>query len=413
MKVLLLNQVFYPDVAATAQHGHDLARDLVKHGHEVTAIASRSIYGQKGASLPKRETVDGIEIHRVGRSLFGKVGIAGRLADFLLFYVSAFIKAMMLPRHDVVVCFTTPPFIAIVGLLLRQVKGTRCVYWVMDVYPDVAVASGIMHEDAPLTRILERLHRRVLRSADAVVVLGRCMRDRVLAKGVPAERVHLIGVWSDSEEIDPTIRADNPYRTEWSIEDRLLVMYSGNFGIGHDVDTFLGAARLLRDDDRIRFAFVGGGKRKAEVEAFIAEHDLESTCVLAAYQPRERLGDLLTSADVHLATMLPGWEGVMVPSKLFGMLAAGRPVLFVGPGASEVAIVVEELSCGRRVEPGASETLAEAISAYATSRDEAVAAGERARRGLVDEHGAVHRLAAWRSLLESVVAAPKGGKTRS
>lgn len=404
MKVLLLNQVFYPDVAATAQHGHDLARDLVRHGHEVTAVASRSIYGQKGASLPRHEVVDGIEIHRVGRSLFGKVGIAGRLADFLLFYVSAFVKVMTLPRHDAVVCFTTPPFIAIVGLLLRAIKGTRCVYWVMDLYPDVAIASGIMKERATPTRLLERLHRRVLRSVDAVVVLGRCMRDRVVAKGVPEERVHLIGVWSDSEEIDPAIRSDNPYREEWSIGDRLLVMYSGNFGIGHDVDTFLEAAKALQDDDRIRFAFVGGGKRKSEVEAFIDANDLSSTCIVAPYQPRERLGDLLTAADVHLATMLPGWEGVMVPSKLFGMLAAGRPVLFVGPATSEVALVIEELDCGRRVEPGSSQELADHITGFASARDEAATSGARGRQGLLDEHGAIHRLAAWRTLLERTVA---------
>ena len=409
MRVLLLNQVFYPDVAATAQHGHDLARDLVNHGHEVTAIASRSIYGQKGASLPARETVDGIEIHRVGRSLFGKAGIIGRLADFLLFYLQAFVKAMFLPRHDVVVCFTTPPFIALVGVVLRLLKGTRFIYWVMDVYPDVAIASGLMKERAPIARILESLHRWVLRRADAVVVLGRCMRDRIVSKGVPADRVHLIGVWSDQEEIGSTDRANNPYRVEWGTDDRLLVMYSGNFGIGHDVDTFLNAAQVLRNDDRIRFAFVGGGKRKSIVEAWIAEHELSATCTTAAYQPRERLGELLTAADVHLATMLPGWEGVMVPSKLFVVLAAGRPVLFVGPPTSEVSLVVEERDCGFRVDPGEVDTLVDRIRGYADDRELVRRSGDRAFEAIRDEHGAVHRLAQWRSLIESF--GPDAGRT--
>lgn len=402
MKVLLLNQVFYPDVAATAQHGHDLARDLVRHGHQVTAVASRSLYGQKGASLPATETVDGIEIHRVGRSLFGKAGIAARIADFVLFYLSAFVKVMTLPRHDVIVCFTTPPFIALVGRLLRMVKGTRFVYWVMDLYPDLPVACGVMKQGAIPTRMFEALNRSCLRAADADVVLGRCMGDLVRSKGVPAEKVRLIGVWSDQEEVKPVPRDENAYRREWGVGDRVLVMYSGNFGIGHDVATFLEAARRLRDDDRIRFAFVGGGKKKAEVEAFVAEHGLESTCILAPYQPRERLDELLSAADLHLVSLLEGVEGIMVPSKLFGILAAGRPALFIGSDRSEISRVIVENDCGASVRQGDADALVSAILGYTDDPADRDAAGERARLALVEEHGAVHRLAAWRSLLAEV-----------
>jgi colanic acid biosynthesis glycosyl transferase WcaI len=402
MRVLLINQVFFPDVAATAQHGHDLARDLVRHGHEVSAISSRSLYGQKGAALPSRETVDGIEIHRVGRSFFGKAGIIGRFADFGLFYVAAIVKALLLPRHDVVVCFTTPPFIAAVGRILKAVKGTKFVYWVMDLYPDVAVAAGVLSKRGFSTRILERVNRWCLRGADAVVVLGRCMRDRVIAKGVPESTVQLIGVWGDREELESSSREENGYRKEWGIADRLLVMYSGNFGIGHEIDTFLEAAKSLRDDDRIRFAFVGGGKRKDRVEAFVRDAELSDTCTIAEYQPRERLGELLGAADLHLASMLPGWSGVMVPSKLFGILAAARPVVFIGPEDSEVAQVIKELDCGSVVAPGDADALCRMILAAVENPDERSAAGRRAHAGMVEEHDVVHRLAAWRSLLERV-----------
>lgn len=409
MKVLLLNQVFYPDVAATAQHGHDLARDLVKHGHQVTAVASRSIYGQKGAALPATETVDGIEIHRVGRSLFGKAGIAARIADFALFYLSAFIKVMLLPKHDVIVCFTTPPFISLVGRVLRRVKGTRFVYWVMDLYPDLPVACGVMKPASPATRLFESLNRSCLRSADADVVLGRCMGDLVRSKGVPDDRIRMIGVWSDQEEVKPVPRHENAYRREWEVGDRVLVMYSGNFGIGHDVATFLEAAKRLRDDDRVRFAFVGGGKKKAEVEAFVAEHGLQSTCILAPYQPRERLDELLSAADLHLVSLLEGVEGIMVPSKLFGILAAGRPALFIGSDASEISRVIVENDCGASVRQGDVDGLIAAVARFTNDPVDREAAGDRARRALVEEHGAVHRLAAWRSLLAEVV----GGEAES
>ena len=411
MRVLLINQVFYPDVAATAQHGHDLARDLVRHGPEVSAIASRSIYGKKGAALPSFEEVDGIRIHRVGRSLFGKAGILARVADFGLFYVFAIVKALTLPRHDVVICFTTPPFIALAGRLLRALKGTKFVYWVMDLYPDLPIACGVMRRGSLPSRFFEAINRSCLRAADADVVLGRCMADLVVSKGVPAEKVRLIGVWSDQEEVKPIDRESNPYRREWGVGERMLVMYSGNFGIGHDVDTFLQAALRLKDDDRIRFAFVGGGKRKATVETFVAEHGLEDTCIVAPYQPRERLDELLSAADVHLVSLLEGIEGIMVPSKLFGILAAGRPAIFIGSPESEIAKVIVESECGLEVRQGAVEDLVAGIRGYADDPAGCAAAGERARAALVDLHAAQHRLEAWRALLLEVTGEDESTET--
>ncbi|MAD78989.1 MAG: glycosyltransferase WbuB [Planctomycetaceae bacterium] len=411
MRILLINQVFYPDVAATAQHGHDLARDLVRHGHQVSVIASRSIYGQKGAGLDRKEMVDGIEIHRVGRSLFGKAGIIARVADFALFYLAALVKSMLLPRHDVVVCFTTPPFIAVVGRMLRFVKGTKFVYWVMDLYPDLPIACGVMRSGSLASRFFEWVNRSCLRSADADVVLGRCMADLVRSKGVPEDRIRMIGVWSDQEEVKPVPRDENPYRREWGIGDRTLIMYSGNFGIGHDVETFLHAARELRGDDRVRFAFVGGGKKKEEVERFVREERLESTCVIAPYQPRERLDELLSAADAHLVSLLEGVEGIMVPCKLFGILAAGRPAIFIGDERSEISRVIVENECGASVRQGDVDALVEIVRGYADDPAASVRAGERARNSLIEEHGAVHRFAAWRELLESL--AGDAGITRS
>ncbi|MDC0991945.1 glycosyltransferase family 4 protein [bacterium] len=410
MRILLINQVFYPDVAATAQHGHDLARDLVRHGHEVSVIASRSIYGQKGAALPREETVDGIRIHRVGRSLFGKSSIIARVADFALFYLAAFLKAMLLPRHDVAVCFTTPPFIAVVGRILRAVKGTKFVYWVMDLYPDLPIACGVMRAGSPSSRFFEALNRSCLRSADAVVVLGRCMADLVRSKGVDDDRVHLIGVWSDQEEVKPIPRDRNPYRAEWGVGDRTLVMYSGNFGIGHDVDTFLEAARILSTDDRVRFAFVGGGKKKIRVEEFIADHGLESSCIIAPYQPRERLDELLSAADVHLVSLLEGVEGIMVPSKLFGILAAERPAIFIGDASSEISRVILENDCGGSVRQGDIASLVELIGNFSSNSDACQSSGRRARAALVDEHGARHRLHSWRTLLEELTGSGSSTK---
>jgi len=404
MRVLILNQCFYPDVVATAQHGWDLALHLRRHGHEVTAIASRSIYGSKGAALPRHETVDGVRIERVGASIFGKASILARVFDFAMFYVLALWRAVTLPKHDVCVVFTTPPFIALVGWLLRLVRGTRYVYWVMDLYPDLPVACGVMKPRSLATSFFEGVNRFCLRRADRVVVLGRCMESLVVSKGIPRDRVVRINVWSDQEEIRPVAPEANRYRSEWSVGDRLLVMYSGNFGIGHDVETMADGIARLAHDPRIVFAFVGGGKRKPELLDMLRARGV-SGFIDAPYQPRERLDELLSAADVHLASLRAGVEGIMVPSKLYGVLAAGRPVVFVGSPQGEVARVIEEERCGAVVPCGDGARFADVVAAYADDRAKVAEDGARGRAALMERWGASHALAKWTTLLEEVGAA--------
>lgn len=412
MRVLLINQVFHPDVAATAQHAHDLARHLVRHGHEVTAIASRSLYGSKGAALPAREVVEGVQIHRVGRSIFGKAGILARVADFGLFYVLCALRALTLPRQDVVVCFTTPPFISLLGLAIRAVRGSRFVYWVMDLYPDTPVVCGVMKPQAPLTRFFEKLNRLCLQRADRTVVLGRCMLERVRGKGITGDHVVHIGVWPAQAELaDERPRLTNPYRAEWNLGDRFVVMYSGNFGLGHDVDTMCRAAEMLASDDRFRFVFAGGGKKKAIVESFVRERGLKNT-VLAPYQMRERLDDSLAVADVHLATLLEGAEGVMVPCKLFGSMGAGRPTIFIGHPASELSRVLEENTCGMTVRQGDAESLVRAIRQLADNPDLCHQMGANGRRAMSAVYSPDASCEAWRRVLEDVVSGAPAGASQ-
>lgn len=402
MRVMLINQVFYPDHAATAQHAHDLASHLVRHGHEVHVIASRAIYGTKGATLAKYEEVDGIKVHRVGRSLFGKAGIVARAADFAVFYVLALFKALAIQRCDVAVCFTTPPFISMVGWILRLLRGTKFVYWVMDMYPDVPVVCGVMKEGALSTRFFEGVDRFCLRRADRVVVLGRCMRERVLAKGADPSKVEHIGVWSDQSEVKPISRDENEYTERWGLDDKFVVMYSGNFGLAHDVRTMLEAAERLKSDARFRFLFVGGGKKKDEVEAFVREKGL-GNAVVDGYQPREKLDHSLSCADVHLVSMIPGAEGLIVPCKLFGIMAAGRPTVFIGSEKSELARVLEEHECGEVVKPGDVDRLVDVLVRLADDAERVRSMGERARVALSEAYSRERACEQWRELLEGVV----------
>lgn len=402
IKVLLLNQSFWPDVAATAQHGHDLARYLVRHGDEVTALASRSIYGESGGTLKAEDSVDGIRILRVGRSVFGKSTIAGRAFDSVAFYAASLMKAMLMPRQDVVICLTTPPFISLVGLVLKWTRGTRLVLWTMDLYPEVPAAAGVLKSGSFAHRFFQRLDAFCLRRADRVVVLGRCMRDRVLAKGIEASRVEMINVWADPTEVHDVPREQNAYRREWNIGDRFVLEYSGNLGIGHDEATMLDAMRRTRDDDRLRWVIVGGGTKKAGLDAAVARERI-ANAVIRPYQPRTRLADLISLGDVHLVTVAEGFEGLMVPSKFYGVLAAARPTIYIGPETSEVAQVIKGERCGMVVRQGDGEGLARAVRELAANPQAAREMGERGRDVLVRLYGTEMACARWQAMLHRIM----------
>ena len=432
LRVLILNQGFWPDVAATAQHAFDLARYLRSHGDQVSAIASRSIYGHAGSVLPSYELVEGIEIHRVTSIVFGKRGIASRSFDFLAFNFACLFKAMSLPRHDVVVCLTTPPFIALVGLFLRWTKGTRFVFWTMDLYPDVPIAAGIMKRGSVAHRTFDFLDRVCLRRADLVVVLGRCMRGRVLAKGIDPSHVAMITPWADPTEVpnvparrlepavdtlanlrgssagvQPKVAGPNPFRVEWEIGDRFVIEYSGNCGVGHDVSTVCDAMLALRDDDSIRWVFVGSGVARPRIEEFIARNDIHNV-IMRPYQPRSRLGELISLGDVHLVLVANGFEGLLLPSKFYGVMAAGRPTIYVGPDNSEVAQVILDQDCGYVVSNGDCAGLVAAIRELQSVPTLALAQGLRGRRGLEDRWSFDRQCAAWRNRLHQLVDDAEG-----
>ena len=361
MRILIINQCFYPDVAATAQHAWDLARHMQRKGHTVTAVASRSAYGERGNSFVKSEKVDDVLIERIGTNWFGKAGLLGRAVDFAAFHLLATWRAVRLPKQDVVICLTTPPFVVLVGLLLKAIRGSKVIYWVMDLYPDIAVQFGALDHRSPVARVLDYLHRWALKRCDGIVVLGRCMRDRILAKGVSSTVLEVINTWSNPDEVAFPDGKANEFRTRWAPSGEVLLMYSGNFGLGHDFETLVDALASLPPLPSWRLALVGGGKRKLE---FIEMLRSQTSCKFAEapHQPRERLGELLCAADIHLVTLKNGFEGLMVPSKFYGAMSAGKPVLFVGPRTSEVALAIQDSCAGIVVEPGDAHSLKRALA---------------------------------------------------
>ena len=234
MRVLILNQTFFPDVAATAQHMWDLARFLEQRGHRVTAVTSRNEYGTGRIIGPAFERIGRIEIHRVSGTRFGKTHLAGRLADFASFYAAAAVALWQLPSPEVILALTSPPLIATLAMLRKQLgeHRTKLVYHVMDLYPDAAVAMGIMRFGSTMERTLMHISARALRASDAIIALGRDMNDRLVRRyGVRAEGVHVVTPWADGRELYPLPRSSNALATELGLAGTFNIVYSGNLGL--------------------------------------------------------------------------------------------------------------------------------------------------------------------------------------
>lgn len=341
MKILLVNQCFYPDVVSAGQHLTDLAVELSGRGHQVTVISSRRGYDDPRLSFPARERWSGIDIRRVPVLGLGKKSKLRRAADFLSFYVSCFVQMLSLPRQDLLVMMTSPPLIAFAGALVRRLRGGRLAIWIMDLNPDEAIAAGVLRPRSLPARLLEWLLRASLRGAQRIIVLDRFMQERVVQRDVPPEKISIVPPWSHDEAIAYDVNGRNQFRRQHHCEDKLVVMYSGNHSPCHPLDTLLGAAERLRTDDRVRFCFIGGGSEFRKVQQFAAANRLGNILCLP-YQPLNQVSASLSAADLQVVVMGEPYPGIKHPCKIYNIVALGIPFIFIGPDPSHVSDLVRK-----------------------------------------------------------------------
>jgi len=385
MNFLLLNQTFYPDVASTAQHLTDLAVHLAERGHRVTVLTSRRAYDTPTRRFPSSETWRGIRVLRLAATGLGKSARWRRAADFATFLVSCCLRGMMLPRPDVIVALTSPPLISSVGAWLARRHRCRFAYWVMDLNPDEALAAGWLRPDSIAAKLLTKLSRWSLRSASCVIALDRFMRDRLVAQGVDADRITVIPPWSHDDHVWFDAVGRKRFRQEHGLEDRFVVMYSGNHSPCHPLDTLLAAAQRLSGDSRIRFCFVGGGSEFSKIQRIAAGQESNangplgpmayeslptSNLVCLPYQPLDQLAGSLSAADLHVVVMGEPFVGIVHPCKIYNILRIGVPVLYIGPQPSHVTEILATLNGdarAARVSHGEVERVVQAIQQMASN----------------------------------------------
>ncbi len=418
MHVAFFNRSYYPDQTATGRLLTDLCEDLVRdHGCRVTVVTGPPLHPLPGVEVPRRGVVtrderNGVRILRANGTRFDKQRFAGRATNYMTYFASACWAGLRLDRPDVVVALTDPPIIGLAAWLAGLRFRAPLVMAFKDLFPEVAALLEDFHSDT-VNAALQAVNRFLVRRAAVNVALGEMMRRRLIDdKGAPAERTVIIPDWADTTAIAPGDKR-NPFALEHGLADRFVVMHSGNMGLSQSLETIVEAAALLRDHEDIQVVFQGGGVKQPDLEAQARTLGLTNVTFLP-FAPTEQLGASFASADVFVVSLQRGLAGYIVPSKLYGILASGRPYVAAVEEDCEVAALTRRFDCGPVVAPGDARALADAILGFYRDRERARRCGENARRaGLsFDRRAQVARYAELFGRLATRTAAPAAARVQ-
>ena len=404
LRLIFLNRYFHPDVSATSQLASDLVFALAAQGCDITVISSAQRYDDPHAALPAREQHAGVRILRVGVTRFGRNRIAGRLLDYGGYFIGACVALWRVARRGtVVIAMSDPPLLGVPAGWICRRRHALLVQWCQDVLPEVAVAMGALRPGR-LARALQALRDRSLRASARVVTISDRMAARLTqAAGRP---VDVIPNWA-LEEASASEAERAALRAEWRLGSSPVIGYAGNMGRAHRLTELLDAAALLRADCAMQWLFVGGGAQRAALAAQAARLQLDNVH-FQPYQPRTRLAAMLGAADLQVVSLDPALDGLILPSKFVGLLALGRPVLWLGDPEGEVGRLVRDWQCGLCVAPGDPAALATALRALFAAESAGQAPlrrmGERARALWAERFRRDDALAAWSRVLREVAA---------
>ncbi|MEM9313884.1 MAG: glycosyltransferase family 4 protein [Pseudomonadota bacterium] len=403
-RLIFVNRYFLPDESATSLMLAQLIEALTKAGLTPTVLCSRVVAsGRSDGVIAANEVVSGATVERLWSTGFGGSSLFGKALDYLTFLFAVAWRLLRKARRgDVIVAKTDPPMLSTVCSFCASLRGATLVNWLQDVFPEVAQRMDVPLSTGLFGAVLLRLRNRAARRAWMNVCIGERMAAHLRAEGIP--QITVIPNWAEPG-IRPVPPSENSLRRAWGFGGRLVVGYSGNLGRAHEFETILDAAARVQAlaGDRVAFLFIGGGHQRKRVAELAAERGLENIH-FRRFQPRERLAESLSVPDIHLVSLRPQLEGLIVPSKFYGIVSAGRPVFFVGAPDGELGAIIRDVGCGAVFSVGeGAELAAEVMSALDDPeklRDWSDAA-MRLARGPLDRANSLDR---WVSLLQSAVA---------
>ncbi|WP_214721737.1 glycosyltransferase family 4 protein [Exiguobacterium sp. s192] len=346
-KILILSEFFYPDKSSTPKVLTELAEDLVNNGLEVEVICSNHSY--KGSlKLSKKETVNGIKISRINSSNFSRDSKLGRIINYMSFTANLFVKLLFSNKYDSILVVSNPPLIPFIAYLNKLIKNKPYYYLVHDVYPDIAVEVGAIKKDSMPYKLMNNINQLAIKNTEKLIVLGKDMKDIFLKKGVEEQSIKIITNWSKKYELSLE-KTDNAFYKERELISTLNIVYTGNIGRFHDIETIVEIAKVsMKDLPNVRFIFVGDGFKRPELEQAIKNGT--SNIIISDYQYDDSYLDVLSGADLFISTLSPRIKGLGVPSKTYSYLAAGKPIIAIMEKGTEIGDLVENENLGIRAD---------------------------------------------------------------
>jgi colanic acid biosynthesis glycosyl transferase WcaI len=360
-RVWYLSELYYPEDSATGYYVTKTAEALAAT-YDVSVLCAQPTYRARGTKAPTHELLNNVHVHRCAATTLNKDVLTFRLVNLFTISVSLFFKAVgSIRQGDVVFVVTNPPTLPFVAFLACKLKGARLILRIEDVYPDAMIAAGMLRSGSVIVRMLNFMHRSLYRNVDRVIVLGRDMLQVVRKKIQQNDRhVSIVTHWADCGEITPLERNENPLLRKHGLTNKFVVQYSGNMGRTHDIEGLIQCARMLESEGDIHFLFIGTGAKETWLRRTAQEFRLKNVTILPP-QPRGDLAQSLNACDLAVISFVEGMAGVSVPSRMYNILAAGKPILAVADADSELALVVQEERVGWLVQPASPEKTAQAI----------------------------------------------------
>ena len=359
MKILFISQVFYPDNVSVSQHVTDLSIYLVEKGHDVSVFSSKHPYESNDEVYSKFENHKGVKIFRINQSKFGKSKTIFRLMDFFTFYILLFIKLLKIKNKefDIVIGTSVPPMLSVIGLFISKIKRIQFYYWIMDLQPELSISSGLLNKNSLLAKLLTFFGNYSIKNSDKTFSMDKYMSEYLVSRGANKHSNYTIPPWPVMNTVYNGTHNENPFRIKNNFGDKIVIMYSGNHAFVHPLDTILETARILENNKKFLFVFIGGGIRKKDVTNYKNKFKLNNIIQLP-FQPRSNIHLSLGSADLQLVIMGENQVGYTHPNKIYGGLFIGKPIIYIGPNKSHVTDILNELSGNIIVNHGESKKIA-------------------------------------------------------
>jgi len=408
LKVGFFNRSYHPDLGATGQLLTELAETLAReHGVRVSVVAGRALHQREeaprasGSRLVDRQVVNGVEVLRARGTTLNPRRFAARATNYLSYFLSACWAGRRLKAPDVVVTLTDPPIIGLAALATARRSGARFVFLCQDIFPEVASLLEDFHSRT-VNSLLDRVNRFLLRKADRVVALGETMRQKLVAKGADRNKIAVIHNWADTTTIVPGPK-ENPFSLAHGLSQHFVVMHSGNLGLSQNLETLIDAFDRLRGFPDLLLALVGDGVKRSRLEERAGSLGVANVRFFP-YQPKEALRHTFASADLFVVSLQQGLAGYIVPSKVYGILASGRPFIAAVDESCEAAAIALQHDCGLPARPGDPDDLAEKILVLYRDRERVKRMGANARRAAL-QFDRARQIAAYHDLFLELLRA--------